>query len=246
MEPLLVVHQLQKSFGAVRALDGVSFSVSPGEIFGLLGANGAGKTTLIQMLLGVITPDVGNISILGKPLAQHREELLAQMNFSSSYVSLPFNLTLEENLQVFGRLYGVVNLSERITELLQLFDLEPQRATVTGKLSSGQLTRLFLAKALLNRPRLLLLDEPTASLDPDIADRTRRTLKTLAKQDGVTMLYTSHNMSEVEFMCDRIAFLQRGRFLAEGTPQEIIARYGKEDLEDVFIHVARAGKQEAV
>ncbi len=246
MEPIVVVDQLVKRFDSFTAVDGISFSVRAGEIFGLLGPNGAGKTTTIQMLLDVITPDSGTISIFGKDLARHGEEIRASMNFSSSYVSLPWNLTVEENLRVFGGLYGVQRVRERITELLAMFGLEEYRSTTTGKLSSGQLTRLVLAKALINRPQLLLLDEPTASLDPDIADKTRRILVRLTKKEGMTVLYTSHNMAEVESLCDRIAFMHHGKIFAQGSPAEVIASYGKRNLEDVFLHVARTEKEETV
>lgn len=245
MAPTLEVAHLRKTFGTVVAVDDVSFAIQEGEIYGLLGANGAGKTTTIQMLLGVTTPDSGSITVFGKSLAAERGTILQQTNFSSSYVSLPWNLSVEENLRVFARLYSVAHAGERIIELLRLFDLERHRKTITGKLSSGQLTRLFLAKALINRPRLLLLDEPTASLDPDIADRTRQTLMKLAAEDHVTMLYTSHNMSEIESMCDRVGFLHHGMILTEGTPDEIIRQYGKQNLEDVFLHIARTPKEAA-
>lgn len=239
MEPILCVENLAKAFDGVTAVKGISFSIQPGEIFGLLGPNGSGKTTTIQMLMGVLTPDRGQISVFGKPLRQHREEILKQMNFSSSYVSLPWNLTVEENLRVFARLYGVPDYGTRSHDLLETFELTPFRKTLTGKLSSGQLTRLFLVKALLNQPRLLLLDEPTASLDPDIADRTRQTLMQLSAEQGVAMLYTSHNMAEISLMCRRIAFLHHGRILAEGSPDELTHHFGKKDLEQVFLHIAR-------
>ncbi len=243
MPTLVQVQNLTKRFDDVLAVDGISFAIEQGEIFGLLGPNGAGKTTTIHMLLGVITPDEGSISMFGKPLAGHEQELLQKMNFSSSYVSLPWNLTVEENLRVFGMLYSVRGLHERIEELLRLFGLTQHRGIVTGKLSSGQLTRLFLAKALINRPKLLLLDEPTASLDPDIADRTRQTLLRLTREEGITVVYTSHNMMEVEALCDRILFLHHGRILAQGTPADVVASYGKENLEGVFLHVARTERE---
>jgi ABC-2 type transport system ATP-binding protein len=239
MDSALSVRNLVKRFGQVTAVNGISFDVRKGEVFGLLGPNGAGKTTTIQMILDVITPDGGQIEIFGKSLSLHREEIYKQINFSSSYVSLPWNMTIEQNLRFIAQLFGVPHASERIDELLVLFSLESKRKEMTGKLSSGQLTRVMLAKALVNRPKLLLLDEPTASLDPDIADRTREMLKKLVRDERTTIIYTSHNMSEVEYMCDRIAFLHRGKFLAEGTPNDVIAKYGKQNLEDVFIHVSR-------
>ncbi|MFH0853185.1 MAG: ABC transporter ATP-binding protein [bacterium] len=243
MQSILEVKNLHKSFDRTPAVRGISIEIMPGEIFGLLGANGAGKTTTIQMLLGVLAPDQGEINVFGKSLFKHREEILKQMNFSSSYVQLPDNLKTEENLYVFGKLYEVPNIRERIKELMALFQLEQFRKMYTGKLSSGQLTRLYLAKALINKPRLLLLDEPTASLDPDIADRVRTVLKGLVKDNGTTILYTSHNMAEVEQMCDRLAFLHHGKILAQGTPQEIIKQYSRRNLEDVFLHIVREVKE---
>ncbi len=242
MAPIVRAENLIKSFDGVMAVNGISFAIQPGEILGLLGPNGSGKTTTIQMLVGVLTPDGGEITVFGKSLRAHREEILAQVNFSSSYVSLPWNLTIEENLRVFARLYGVKGFPERMAELLQVFDLSGYRHTLTGKLSSGQLTRVFLAKALLNRPRLLLLDEPTASLDPDIADRTRQTLLALSAEEGMSILYTSHNMAEVSLMCRRVAFLHHGKILAEGTPESLTEFFGKQNLEEVFLHIARDGR----
>lgn len=239
----LAVKSLVKKFGAHTAVDGISFSVQAGEIFGLLGPNGAGKTTTIQTILDVITPDSGQIEVFGLPFPTHREEILGQMNFSSSYVSLPWNLTVEENLAVFSKLYSLPSPKQRIHELLELFSIADERKTMTGKLSSGQLTRLFLAKALLNHPRLLLLDEPTASLDPDIAQRTRELIKNLARQEKTSIIYTSHNMTEIENMCDRVAFLQHGRFLVVGKTQEILKRYGHQNLEEAFIHFVRSLEQ---
>jgi len=244
MEPILDVKNLRKSFDGTIAVKDISFSIQPGEIYGLLGPNGAGKTTTIQMLLGVLTPDSGSISIFGRDLQVEREHILSRMNFSSSYISMPFNLSVRENLNVFARLYSVSQPSQRITELLKLFNLDSYSKTLTGKLSSGQLTRLYLVKALINRPRLLLLDEPTASLDPDVADRTRTTLRELARDQGVTVLYTSHNMAEIELMCQRIAFLNHGRIEAEGRPAEIVKQYGRDNLEDLFLHIARRSEAE--
>lgn len=237
--PVVSVTGLTKSFGQAKAVDNISFEVAPGEIFGLLGPNGAGKTTTIQMLLGVVTPDSGAVTMFGQTMPQHREAILQRCNFSSSYVSLPWNLTVRENLIVFARLYNVPSATQRIDELLQLFDLNEFRSTLTGKLSSGQLTRLFLAKALINRPELLFLDEPTASLDPDIADRTRLILKDLSARERVAMVYTSHNMAEVDYMCQRVAFIHHGRIIAAGTPAEVVRREGRENLEDLFIHFSR-------
>lgn len=234
------MESLVKEFGSVRAVDGLSFKVEEGTITGLLGPNGAGKTTTIQMLLDLITPTGGSIRIFGKELSKHREEVLQLMNFSSPYVSLPGNLSVLENLLTFGRLYGVPNVRKKIENLADFFDIREFMTKMTSNLSTGQLTRLNLTKALLNDPKLLLLDEPTASLDPDIADRTRHMLERIKTERGVTILYTSHNMEEVEEICDRVIFIQHGRLKDEGTPAELVKKYGHEDLNDVFLHIARS------
>ncbi|MBI3609888.1 MAG: ABC transporter ATP-binding protein [Nitrospirae bacterium] len=233
------VRKLTKRFEQVTAVNEISFEIHQGEILGMLGPNGAGKTTTIQMLLGVTTPTGGEIRILGLDLGRHREEILSQVNFSSSYVSLPQSLTVWENLRVFAQLYHVRNYREKIDRLLSVFEIAPLRNTVTRKLSTGQLTRVSLAKALLNDPKILFLDEPTASLDPDIADKTRSMLKTIRAQSGLTILYTSHNMREMEEMSDRIIFLNKGEIISTGTPDEIMKRFQGEDLEEVFLKVAR-------
>jgi len=233
------VRKLTKRFERVTAVNEISFEIYQGEILGMLGPNGAGKTTTIQMLLGVTTPTSGQIRILGLDLNRRREEILGQVNFSSSYVSLPQSLTVWENLRVFAQLYHVRNYREKIDRLLSVFEIAPLRDTVSRKLSTGQSTRVSLAKALLNDPKILFLDEPTASLDPDIADKTRSMLKTIRAQSGLTILYTSHNMREMEEMSDRIIFLNKGEIISTGTPAEIMKRYQGEDLEEVFLKVAR-------
>lgn len=242
MNAIIKVRNLVKTFGAVRAVDGLSFAVEEGTITGLLGPNGAGKTTTIQMLLDLITPTSGDIRIFGKTYFENREEILSRINFSSPYVSLPGNLTVHENLLTFGRLYGVPDLRERIDYLADFFGIRDFIEKLTYNLSTGQLTRLNLTKALLNDPKLLLLDEPTASLDPDLADRTRVLLKRIQKEKGVSILYTSHNMQEVEEICDRVIFIHSGRLKDEGTPDELIKKYGREDLNDVFLHIARTSQ----
>ncbi len=239
MSAIIEVNNLVKVFGSVRAVNGLSFFVEEGTITGLLGPNGAGKTTTIQMLLDLITPTSGSIRIFGKDYRSHREEILGKLNFSSPYVSLPGNLKVTENLLTFGRLYGVENLRDKIEELADFFEIRAFMGKLTYNLSTGQLTRLNLTKALLNNPKLLLLDAPTASLDPDIADRTRALLMRIQKERGVTILYTSHNMEEVEEICDRVIFIQHGRLKDEGTPEELVKKYGHEDLNDVFLHIAR-------
>jgi len=236
---VIEVRNLTKRFGDFTAVDGISFDILPGEILGVLGPNGAGKTTTIQMLLALITPTAGSIRMFGLDLATHREEILQHVNFSSTYISMPYSLTVEENLKVVGGLYGLSALQKRIDEILKKLEMEEMRHKLTRKLSSGQMTRLTLAKAFLTEPKILFLDEPTASLDPDIAYKIRALLKEERRSSGVSMLYTSHNMREMEEMSDRIIFLQRGRIVAEGTAQEIVARFGQADLEEVFLKLAR-------
>ncbi len=233
------VQDLTKSFNDFLAVDRVSFEVYEGEILGLLGPNGAGKTTILQMLLGTLTATSGSIEIFDLSLSQHREEVLAQTNFSSTYVSMPHSLTVEENLTVFARLYGVKRPRPRIDELLKVFEIEGIRKKLCGALSTGQLTRVCLAKSMLNEPRLLFLDEPTASLDPDIADKTRRFLQDIRRDTQASILYTSHNMREMEEICDRILFLNAGQIIATGTPKDLVAQFGEDDLEAVFLQVAR-------
>jgi ABC-2 type transport system ATP-binding protein len=237
--PVLKVLRLTKRFGGFTAVDGVSFEVRPGEILGLLGPNGAGKTTTIQMLLGVVTPTSGSIEAFGLDLSTHREAVLQQVNFSSTYMAMPQSLTVEENLWVVARLYGLSDIARRVDDVVKKLEMDEFRQKVTRKLSSGQMTRLTLAKAFLTEPRLLFLDEPTASLDPDIAYKIRSLLKEERRSSGLSILYTSHNMREMEEMSDRIIFLQRGRLVAEGTAQAIVARFGKTDLEEVFLNLAR-------
>jgi ABC-2 type transport system ATP-binding protein len=237
--PVLRVSHLRKQFGDFTAVEDVSFSIEPGEILGLLGPNGAGKTTTIHMLLGLITPTAGAIEMFGMELAAHREQILQQVNFSSTYISMPMALTVEENLWVVGRLYGLSDIHRRVDDIVKKLEMEEFRRKVTRKLSSGQMTRLTLAKALLTEPKILFLDEPTASLDPDIAHKIRALLKEERRSVGLSILYTSHNMREMEEMSDRIIFLQRGRIVAEGTARAIIARFGQADLEEVFLKLAR-------
>lgn len=237
--PVLQVSQLTKRFGDFTAVNGVSFEIRPGEILGLLGPNGAGKTTTIQMLLGLVTPTGGAIHMFGLDLVAHREAILQQVNFSSTYISMPQSLTVEENLWVVARLYGLSDIPRRVDDIVKKLEMEEFRYKVTRKLSSGQMTRLTLAKAFLTEPKILFLDEPTASLDPDIAQKIRALLKEERRSSGLSILYTSHNMREMEEMSDRIIFLQRGKIVAEGTAQEIVARFGKEDLEEVFLKLAR-------
>jgi ABC-2 type transport system ATP-binding protein len=240
--PVLQVRHLRKEFGEFTAVDDVSFSIRPGEILGLLGPNGAGKTTTIHMLLGLITPTAGSIEVFGKDLAVHREEILQQVNFSSTYISMPMALTVEENLWVVARLYGLSDIKRRVDDIVKKLEMEDFRSKITRKLSSGQMTRLTLAKAILTEPKVLFLDEPTASLDPDIAHKIRALLKEERRSTGLSILYTSHNMREMEEMSDRIIFLQRGKIVAEGTASEIVSRFGQADLEEVFLKLARESR----
>jgi ABC-2 type transport system ATP-binding protein len=239
LEPIVEVEGLTKVFKSLKAVNQVSFFIYPGEILGLLGPNGAGKTTIIHMLLGLTTPTAGEVKIFGQHLAKHRKEIIQEANFSSNYVSMPNSLTVIECLKVFARLYHVKNKEEKIAELLKIFEIEDIRDKLVRHLSSGQQTRLNLAKSLINDPKILFLDEPTASLDPDIADKTRRLLQLIKKRSNISILYTSHNMKEMEEMSDRIVFLHKGRIIAEGKPADVIKNFKGKDLEEVFLKVAR-------
>lgn len=236
---VLSVSELRKEFGATVAVDGVTFDVAPNEIVGLLGPNGAGKTTTINMILSVLEPSSGTIRVEGLNIATHRSQALERTNFAATYAPLPGNLTAYQNLRVFGLLYGVKNLTKRIDLLLKQFDLEAFRNVKCGVLSSGEQTRICLAKAMLNHPHLLLLDEPTASLDPATAREMRVKIRQFALQNGCGVLWTSHNMYEVEDVCDRVLFLSRGRILLEGDPKSLPNEHGKRTLEDLFVTVAR-------
>ena len=235
----LQAFDLCKSYGAVRAVDSVSFRVGRGEIVGLLGPNGAGKTTTINMVLGVLQPSSGRIEIEGIDIGRERSRALAHTNFAAVYAALPGNLTVHQNLRFFGLLYNVRGLDARIESLLREFDLQGLRSTRAGVLSSGEQTRLALAKALLNAPRLLLLDEPTASLDPSAAQQVRSLIRTLAEREQCGILWTSHNMYEVEDTCHRVLFVSHGRILLEGDPRQLPQQHGAASLEELFIRLAR-------
>jgi ABC-2 type transport system ATP-binding protein len=235
----LRVMQLQKMYGATIAVDDVSFAVMPGEIVGLLGPNGAGKTTTINMVLGVLEPTSGGVRIDEIDLARDRARALARTNFAAVYAALPGNLTVNENLRFFGLLYDVGRLGERVDALIQEFDLAHLRNTKCGLLSSGEQTRAALAKALLNKPQLLLLDEPTASLDPSAAQLIREKIRSFATRDGCGILWTSHNMGEVEAVCDRVLLLSHGKVLLEGDPKTLPKQHAAATLEDLFIRIAR-------
>ena len=245
--PVIEVRELTKRFGAVTAVDGVSFAVAAGSTVALLGGNGAGKTTTISMLLGLLLPTSGSVRVLGEDMLRHRSRVLPRLNFSSPYVDLPHRLTVRENLTVYAHLYGVPGWRARIAELAEHLAITELLRRRTGSLSAGQKTRVALAKALLNRPDVLLLDEPTASLDPDTADWIRRYLEEYRAEHRAAILLASHNMAEVERLCDEVLMMRRGRIVDRGTPRDLIARYGRQNLEEVFLDIARdrAGPQPA-
>ena len=238
------VAHLVKVYKSTRAVDDISFSIARGSITGLLGGNGAGKTTTIAMIMGLVSPSSGRIEVLGHPMPKESADVLGRMNFESPYVDMPSRLTVRQNLKIFGRLYSVANLPVRIEELAADLDLCDFLDRPSGKLSAGQKTRVALAKALINRPELLLLDEPTASLDPDTADWIRQHLETYRKENGATILLASHNMLEVERLCDRVIIMKRGRIEDDDSPQQIMARYNRATMEEVFLDVARGRVQE--
>ncbi len=239
MNQMLSITSLRKTYGDTIAVNGISFEVNSNEIVGLLGPNGAGKTTTINIILGVLAPDTGKVLIHGFDIALARSQAAACMNFAAVYAPLPGNLTVIQNLRIFGLLYGVKDLSSRIDELLRQFDLIGLRDKKCGVLSSGEQTRVSLAKALLNHPQLLLLDEPTASLDPATAREVRRKIREYVSKSQSAVLWTSHNMYEVEDVCDRVFFLSRGSILLSGNPKTLPAEHGKKTLEELFITVAR-------
>jgi ABC-2 type transport system ATP-binding protein len=238
-DPVLRVAGLRKDYGSIQAVKGIDFHVCPNEVVGLLGLNGAGKTTTISMILGVLEPTAGSIHIDGIDLACQRSRALAHTNFAAVYAPLPGNLTVYENLRVFALLYGVRDFPSRAEALLEQFELARFRNTKCGLLSSGEQTRVGLAKAMLNRPHVLLLDEPTASIDPASAQDIRRTIRTFARESEVGVLWTSHNMYEVEAVCDRVLFLSHGEIILEGDPKTLPGEHGQKTLEELFIRVAR-------
>ncbi len=237
--PAIAVHGLTKRYGAVLAVDGLDFTVPRGSVTALLGGNGAGKTTTISMLLGLLLPTEGRIEILGEDMVRHRYRVLPRMNFSSPYVDLPHRLTVRENLSVYGHLYGLARVGDRVKELAGALQLGEIIDRPSGKLSAGQKTRVALAKALLNEPELLLLDEPTASLDPDTADWIRGYLETFRKRTGATIVLASHNMAEVERLCDQVLMMRSGAIVDRGSPAALLERYGRDNMEDVFLDIAR-------
>lgn len=240
-ELLLEIDHIIKRFGDFTAVADVSLHVRAGETVGLLGVNGAGKTTLMNMILGLITPTEGSIRAFGMDLQKDRLDILQRANFCTTYATLPGNLKVRHNLEIFARLYSVRKPKEKVAELLNLLEITNLAEKVTGQLSAGESTRVNLAKALLNDPELLLLDEPTASLDPDIADKVRKLVRRVQKDRNPAILYTSHNMRDIEEVCDRVLFLHAGKILAAGTPGEITEHFQEDRLEDVFIKIARGG-----
>jgi ABC-2 type transport system ATP-binding protein len=236
---------LRKSYGDVVAVDGIDFSLRRGSVTALLGGNGAGKTTTIAMLMGLVIPTSGEARVFGADMARERHRVLHRMNFESPYVGLPMRLTVRQNLEVFGGLYGVRDLKARVAGIAAELRLEDLLDRDFGKLSAGQKTRATLAKALINDPELLLLDEPTASLDPDTADWVRTKLETYCRTHGATVVLASHNMAEVERLAARVIMLEKGRIIADETPQELIRRFGRTTLEETFLAIARRGADEA-
>jgi ABC-2 type transport system ATP-binding protein len=231
--------RLTKRYGEATAVDAISFQIAAGSITGLLGGNGAGKTTTIGMIMSLVAPTSGRVSVLGFDMAHDAYRVLHRMNFESPYVDLPHRLTVRQNLTVFGGLYGVKNVQERIARLAAELDLKDFVDRASGKLSAGQKTRVALAKALINEPDILILDEPTASLDPDTADWIRGHLERYRANNNATILLASHNMGEVERLCDRVIMMKRGKIVDDDAPARLLARYGRQNLEEVFLDVAR-------
>ncbi len=239
--PLLEVRDLHRAFATHVAIERLSLTIHPGEVLGLLGANGAGKSTAMGCILGMIKPTRGSIRVFGMDPYQERIAVLRRLNSSSAFSDLPANLLVWQNLYVFAKIYRVKNIKAKIAELLELFEISHLAKRVTGHLSAGEGTRLHLCKALINDPELLLLDEPTASLDPDIADKVRKILRRVQQERKLGILYTSHNMRDVEEVCDRVVFMHRGAVVTEGTPTEIVSRFQESSMENVFIRIVRDG-----
>jgi ABC-2 type transport system ATP-binding protein len=238
-QAVIKVDRLTKRFDDTAAVDAISFAVPAGTVAGLLGGNGAGKTTTISMLLGLLLPTSGTIEVLGVDMLRHRHRVLPRMNFSSPYVDLPHRLTVAENLTVYGHLYGLSRVRNRVAEIAEALDIAQFLKRPVGSLSAGQKTRVALAKALLNKPDVLLLDEPTASLDPDTADWVRTYLETYRRETNATILLASHNMLEVERLCGLVLMMRKGSIVDRGTPADLLERYGRDTMEDVFLDIAR-------
>lgn len=238
-DTVLRISALTKEYADIKAVDGISFAVNSGQIVGLLGPNGAGKSTTINMILGILKPTSGTVEVFGQDMAHHRSAISRNVNFAAVYAHMPFNLTVRQNLRIFAMLYGVSHVRKRIDELLEEFDLVTFADSKTGILSSGELSRLSLAKAVMNKPRLLLLDEPTASLDPSVSQVVRATIRAYVNRTQTAVLWTSHNMREIEAVCDHVMFLSHGSILLEGDPRTLPRTHDKKDLEELFIAVAR-------
>lgn len=236
---ILEIKNLVKYYDSFLAVDNVSFTVNEGEIVGLLGPNGAGKTTIVNIILSVLEPNSGEVEILGEDLRKHRTKLMQKINFAATYCSLPSNLTVYQNLYIFGLLYGVKNLKKKIFDLIEEFQLKDILHKKVGLLSSGEVARVNLAKVFINDPVLILLDEPTVSLDPSIAKELREKIVKKAKEEKIAILWTSHNMSEVETVCDRVLFILHGKILISGEPKTLPKIYGKNSLEELFIYFAK-------
>ena len=233
------INNLTKQFKNILAVKNINFKINKGTIIGLLGPNGCGKSTTIGMMLGLIKPTSGSVIINNKNIENNRTNLLQKMNFISPYIELPKKLTVEENLKVYGRLYGVINLKEKIYNLMEKLNLTEFRSRKTGELSSGQKNRVSLAKALINDPEILLLDEPTASLDPDVGDTIRSFIEDFASNKGTTILLASHNMNEVERLCHEVMMMKDGKIIDKGTSNDLINKHGRKNLEEVFLKIAR-------
>lgn len=244
--PAIEAERLTKHYGDAVAVDGISFAIQPGSITGLLGGNGAGKTTTIGMIMSLVAPTSGRVKVLGADMAREPYRVLHRMNFESPYVDLPHRLTVRQNLTVFGLLYGLAGVAARIERLAGALDLHEFLDRQAGKLSAGQKTRVALAKALINDPEVLVLDEPTASLDPDTADWIRSHLERYRAERNATIVLASHNMFEVERLCDRVIMMKRGEIVDDDAPDRLIARYGRHNLEEVFLDVARGRREPAL
>jgi len=233
------INNLSKQYKRASAVKNISFKINKGKTIGLLGPNGCGKSTTIGMMLGLIKPTSGVVLINGKNIENNRTNLLEKINFISPYIELPKKLTIQENLEIYGRLYGVKNLKNKILELMEMLNLTEFRKRKTGELSSGQKNRVSLAKALINDPEILLLDEPTASLDPDVGDYVRGVIENFSSKNNATILLASHNMNEVERLCDEVMMMKNGEIIDQGKSVDLISKHGRKNLEEVFLKIVR-------